>query len=568
MSDEQHSYWPHSPEYNLAPLGRRITVPNPLYEGVPLSVMGDWAGTPAYGPAWFPPNPGASQVSWRGTDAAQPVVGRYDNVRQWLVDLGMVYGAPQNLIDLTNALDWNSDDTLISAAQNMQGLLDDCGVQWSTPETPWAGFTGMLETDAWGPQLSEIVRARIAYYCPDFTMRPFTPIEPPPMAVYQATAPAPVVTPSQVVDQAPPQMLVAPQPTPTAAPPVVNGKRYPWGYVLGGAGLLAVLGGAIYFSTRRKKKRRNPRRRRAARATSSGPPRANPRRESGAATVNIRYRDATDDYAGSVSAPGVRPYKFDGLRAPAAGLRGGVAVDSPAAYDQMAQAALGFASYDRDDIGDALDYSDTGVEVRRPKRKRKGKRNPTVTRDGAFAPEYVQGFGPWGDLLPVMTVEQRTRAAHVLTSRGHRHAQGFHVDESGAFDVEPRGREVRKPSKRKNLSKSYRRSLPDRDFAIPKRRKYPMQTMAQAEKALTYAEWPNNAKDRAQVRRAVFKKYPALRRSNPCSTYGEGRPPPRRVQVAKKRGVKLQGSKLVVPRAKKKKKKTKKKTGPKRRRAR
>jgi hypothetical protein len=79
------------------------------------------------------------------------------------------------------------------------------------------------------------------------------------------------------------------------------------------------------------------------------------------------------------------------------------------------------------------------------------------------------------------------------------------------------------PKRRKNLSESYRRSLPASDFAIPKRRAYPIQSQTQAKRALAFAAWPQNAKDRAAVRRAVFKRYPELR-DNPA---------PRKVSTAR-----------------------------------
>lgn len=42
-----------------------------------------------------------------------------------------------------------------------------------------------------------------------------------------------------------------------------------------------------------------------------------------------------------------------------------IAVDSPRAFDEVARSALVFASHDREIDGDELDYSDSGVVIRR-----------------------------------------------------------------------------------------------------------------------------------------------------------------------------------------------------------
>jgi hypothetical protein len=64
----------------------------------------------------------------------------------------------------------------------------------------------------------------------------------------------------------------------------------------------------------------------------------------GDAVVRITYRDQ-GDYAGSVCAPGRRCWSFTDLRPPAVGFGGGVAYDSPEAYDEMATSAVTFGSY-------------------------------------------------------------------------------------------------------------------------------------------------------------------------------------------------------------------------------
>ena len=73
------------------------------------------------------------------------------------------------------------------------------------------------------------------------------------------------------------------------------------------------------------------------------------KRYSGDLVVHILYHD-DDSYKGYVKGPG-GTYKFDDLHAPAMGLGSGVAYDSPKAYDKMARAAIGFATYDKEDIG-------------------------------------------------------------------------------------------------------------------------------------------------------------------------------------------------------------------------
>lgn len=60
--------------------------------------------------------------------------------------------------------------------------------------------------------------------------------------------------------------------------------------------------------------------------------------------VRIQYRDC-GDYAGTVSAPGRRVWRFSDLHAPKIGFGRSIAYDSPEAYDKMAQEAVGFGSY-------------------------------------------------------------------------------------------------------------------------------------------------------------------------------------------------------------------------------
>lgn len=63
----------------------------------------------------------------------------------------------------------------------------------------------------------------------------------------------------------------------------------------------------------------------------------------GDAVITITYRDR-GDYAGTVCA-GRKCWRFDELRGPAIGFGRGIAYDSPRAYDEMAESAVGFGSY-------------------------------------------------------------------------------------------------------------------------------------------------------------------------------------------------------------------------------
>jgi hypothetical protein len=61
----------------------------------------------------------------------------------------------------------------------------------------------------------------------------------------------------------------------------------------------------------------------------------------GGCVIRIKCHDA-GDYRGSVTADG-KTWHFDGLKAPLCGFP--FASDSPEAYDQMAESAIGFGSY-------------------------------------------------------------------------------------------------------------------------------------------------------------------------------------------------------------------------------
>jgi len=67
------------------------------------------------------------------------------------------------------------------------------------------------------------------------------------------------------------------------------------------------------------------------------------RRYIGDAVIEIFYRDR-GDYAGRVTAH-KKTWHFEDLYAAAIGFGPGIAYDSPAAYDEMAQSAVSFGSY-------------------------------------------------------------------------------------------------------------------------------------------------------------------------------------------------------------------------------
>jgi hypothetical protein len=74
----------------------------------------------------------------------------------------------------------------------------------------------------------------------------------------------------------------------------------------------------------------------------------NPVRRSGDVKVNIKYRDAQDDYAGTVSWPGGR-WRFTDLHS-SPYLKSREPVDSSRTYDEMARAALSFGANEEEDI--------------------------------------------------------------------------------------------------------------------------------------------------------------------------------------------------------------------------
>ena len=96
------------------------------------------------------------------------------------------------------------------------------------------------------------------------------------------------------------------------------------------------------------------------------------KRYSGDLVVQITYHD-DDSYKGYVKGPG-GTYEFDDLHAPRIPTAGhvgshGIAYDSPKGYDEMARAAISFATYDMPDIG-YPDYDARGDDVKVRRRGR------------------------------------------------------------------------------------------------------------------------------------------------------------------------------------------------------
>lgn len=62
------------------------------------------------------------------------------------------------------------------------------------------------------------------------------------------------------------------------------------------------------------------------------------------------------------------------------------------------------------------------------------------------------------------------------------------------------------------ISARKRRRLPRSSFALPSKRKYPIDTKKRAKAALAYASRSSTAGAYATVRRAVLRRYPSLKK--------------------------------------------------------
>jgi hypothetical protein len=81
----------------------------------------------------------------------------------------------------------------------------------------------------------------------------------------------------------------------------------------------------------------------------------------------------------------------------------------------------------------------------------------------------------------------------------------------GAVGAMAVGAEVgRRRGSRAALSAQQRAALPDRDFALPQGRRYPIEDLEHGRLALTYAMAPSNRSMRYQVMFKVLQRYPQL----------------------------------------------------------
>lgn len=115
----------------------------------------------------------------------------------------------------------------------------------------------------------------------------------------------------------------------------------------------------------------------------------------GDAVITITYRDR-GDYAGTVCA-GRKCWRFNELRGPAIGFGRGVAYDSPKAYDEMAESAVGFGSYytthnrgDAPDWAPPADVADAIEEATAWAQNDQGDYEVRRSR-GAYATKFVRG---------------------------------------------------------------------------------------------------------------------------------------------------------------------------------
>lgn len=227
---------PHSPEFWNAPLHQAVEPDardHRLYENVPPDGWGYYPGTPAR----LVPEAGAYTAA-----DEQAQTARYGRQRDALADAARMFG--QDPVYLL-ALDWDDSSTVIEVSNAVAALADECAIDWSATQWgDWHAFfnatIGYGETwgdyDAFRPTLQDLINA----YCPPLEAQP----APPPTlrrTVAAEPAPMPVV----------PGDDTAPMPTVgQTKPPEPEKGGIPWGWILGGAGLLVVVGAGVYYSTR------------------------------------------------------------------------------------------------------------------------------------------------------------------------------------------------------------------------------------------------------------------------------------------------------------------------------
>ncbi len=62
----------------------------------------------------------------------------------------------------------------------------------------------------------------------------------------------------------------------------------------------------------------------------------------------------------------------------------------------------------------------------------------------------------------------------------------------------------------KKLTKSMRAKLPKSDFIFPRKRSFPIPDLGHGKLALQYAQFPNNRKNLAKIKKAVIERFPRL----------------------------------------------------------
>ena len=84
-----------------------------------------------------------------------------------------------------------------------------------------------------------------------------------------------------------------------------------------------------------------------------------------------------------------------------------------------------------------------------------------------------------------------------------------------------------------------RAKLPKSDFVFPSKRSFPIPDIGHGRLALQYAQWPNNRKNLAKIKKAVFKRYPSLiswwNKNHPKDRWTKGRTTSKRKMVANPR---------------------------------
>lgn len=73
------------------------------------------------------------------------------------------------------------------------------------------------------------------------------------------------------------------------------------------------------------------------------------------------------------------------------------------------------------------------------------------------------------------------------------------------------------------LSSKRRRRLPKTAFALPSKRKYPIDTKARARSALSYAARSDTEGAYSTIRAKVLKRYPSLKKTNTGKRKGGGK---------------------------------------------